>query len=120
MRSHQRLNVELDQKGAALYAGCTEHVGEAFQGVDARALDTHAVGEADPVELRPRQIEQFVGRFTGTRTYGKQLAVQKLSIDESLEPPAKSPDRPAPASLLRPEYDPELPSIRFRSACRTG
>ena len=56
MRSHQRLNVELDQKGAALYAGCTEHVGEAFQGVDARALDAHAVGEADPVELGPRQI----------------------------------------------------------------
>ena len=58
--------------------------------------------------------------FERTSQGEKQLAVQKLSIDESLEPPAKSPDRPAPASLLRPEYDPELPSIRFRSACRTG
>lgn len=41
----------------------------------------------------------------------KQLAAQKLSIDEILEPPVKSPDRPASAVLLRPEYDPELPAI---------
>lgn len=49
--------------------------------------------------------------FERTSHGEKQLAAQKLSIDEILEPSAKSPDRPASASLLRPEYDPELPAI---------
>jgi len=49
--------------------------------------------------------------FDRTSHGEKQFAAQKLSIDEILEPPAKSPDRPASASLLRPEYDPELPAI---------
>lgn len=42
----------------------------------------------------------------------RQLAAQRLSIDEILEPPARRSGAAASSiRLLRPEYDPELPAI---------